>query len=94
MTIKKHRKLKAQVFDLLKNQPLTREDDRELVALYWQIEQPMLFAFRPAEAVLRAYINAELTSVESITRTRRQVQKEHPELGRWGKQVLTNFPAP
>jgi hypothetical protein len=72
--------MKTQVRALLENQPRARVSDRELLALYWQIEQPMLFAFRPAEAVLRALINGELTPPETITRTRRQVQKESPWL--------------
>jgi len=74
--------MKTQVRALLENQPRTRNSDRELLTLYWQIEQPMLFAFRPAEAVLRALINGELTPPETITRTRRQVQRESPMLRR------------
>jgi hypothetical protein len=69
-----------QVRDILTRLPEARDNDRELVAAYWRIEQPMLFAFRNAEAVLRALVNKEISNPDDITRTRRLVQKQHPEL--------------
>ncbi len=72
--------MKERVRRLLANQPQTRADDRALVVLFWNLEQPMLFAFRKAESVLRAYAAGELTNPADIVRTKRQVQKERPDL--------------
>jgi hypothetical protein len=70
----------AKVKEILTQLPETRDDDRELVAAFWRIEQPMLFAFRNAEAVLRALINKDISDPDDITRARRKVQQLCPEL--------------
>lgn len=69
-----------QVARILEAHPATRDDDRQLVAAYWRVEQPMLFAFRPAEAVLRALVEKQISSPDDITRARRKVQQLCPEL--------------
>lgn len=70
----------AQVVDILTKLPETRDNDRELIATFWRIERPMLFAFNGAEAVLRALVNKELSSPDDITRARRKAQEMQPEL--------------
>ena len=70
----------AQVQVILTKMPETRDNDRELITTYWRIEQPMLFAFRNAEAVLLALVNKQLASPDDITRARRKVQQLCPEL--------------
>lgn len=70
----------AQVQVILTKMPETRDNDRELIATYWRIQQPMLFAFRNAEAVLLALVNNQLASPDDITRARRKVQQLCPEL--------------
>ena len=65
---------------ILAANPAARDDDRELIAAYWQRQQPNLFRFRSAEAVLRALVNKELATPDDITRARRKVQAQRPEL--------------
>jgi hypothetical protein len=70
----------GRVVSILRAQPDTRDDDRKLVAAYWRAEQPNLFSFRTADAVLRALVNRELASPDDITRARRKAQEDYPEL--------------
>lgn len=77
---KQIKNMKLQVQDILTRYPEARDSDRELIALYWEIQQPLLFAFRTAEAVIRAFKACELTMPDDITRTRRMVQMQYPDL--------------
>jgi len=77
---KQIKNMKLQVQDILTRYPEARDSDRVLIALYWEIEQPLLFGFRTAEAVIRAFKACELTMPDDITRTRRAVQMQHPDL--------------
>jgi hypothetical protein len=69
----------AQVADILRNQPATRDNDRALIAAFWRIEQPLI-TFQTADALLRGLEAGRLSNPDDITRARRKVQAECPEL--------------
>lgn len=69
-----------QVREILTRLPIARENDRALIVAFWRVEQPMLCNFSNAETLLRALANKELTEPEVITRARRKVQVQQPEL--------------
>jgi hypothetical protein len=70
----------GMVTAILEANPAARDDDRELIASYWRRQQPNLFNFRSGEAVLRALVNRELATPDDITRARRKVQAQRPDL--------------
>jgi hypothetical protein len=75
----------AKVKQILTTLPEARDNDRLLIECFWRWERPNLFNFQSGDAVLRAFVKGELSNPEDITRTRRKVQQDYPELrgSRW-----------
>ena len=70
----------AKVKQILTVLPDTRDNDRVLIDCFWRWEKPLLFNFQSGDAVLRAFVNGELSMPDDITRARRKVQELYPEL--------------
>ena len=81
----------AKVKQILAALPEARDNDRLLIECFWRYERPNLFNFQSGEAVLRAFLKGELSMPDNITRARRKVQEQFPELrgARW-KQKQRN----
>jgi hypothetical protein len=68
-----------KVLDLLEKHPHLRDSDEKLVANVWHSEimnLPTLTAYD----VLELYANGKLTNSDYITRIRRKIQEENPDL--------------
>jgi hypothetical protein len=81
--VEKSKQIKTKmqrVIDILTSMPETRDNDRELIAAYWRAEQPLIINFSNAEALLRRFVQGDLSMPDDITRTRRKVQQLYPEL--------------
>ena len=73
------RLVKDKVIELLRQNPMYRDDDNKLIARIWFHE----FENCPgteATDLLKALAQGKLTSSESIRRSRQKIQEEHPEL--------------
>jgi hypothetical protein len=70
----------AKVKQILTVLPEARDDDRLLIDSFWRYEKPLLFSFQSGDAVMRAFVNGELSMPDDITRARRKVQEQYPEL--------------
>ena len=70
------------VYKLLKDHPTLRSDDKKLTWSVWA-KEGLAWETMTKEAYLKA------TSAESITRARRKVQEEHPEL--CANEIVTNY---
>lgn len=84
MDILKH---KAKVFELLSKCPHLRDDDNKLVANVWysQLESKSdMTAFQ----FLEGYAKGKFANSDSVTRMRRKLQEEFPELRgkKWAKR--------
>lgn len=66
-------KIYDKVYKLLNKHPQLRDDDKKLCWSYWAIEGKAWNTMTK-----EAYLSA--TSESSITRAKRKVQEEHPEL--------------
>jgi hypothetical protein len=74
--------VKTKVEELLTNNPKTRDSDNLLVATYYfyeaggkdNLQQQSAFDF------LKKMSNGSLTSFESISRARRKIQEQNPQL--------------
>jgi hypothetical protein len=68
-----------RVMTLLKQHPHLRDSDEKLVANVWhnEIGNPSAIS---AFAMLELYANGKLTNSDYITRVRRKLQEEYPEL--------------
>ena len=74
--------VKTKVEQLLINNPKTRDCDNLLVATYYFYESGGKEALQSQSAFdfLKKMSNGELTSFESISRARRKIQEQYPEL--------------
>jgi hypothetical protein len=75
-------KLMEWVKDLLHRHPTVRDSDDRLIALLWHfqaIDQTDINKLH-ADAFLRMLYHGKFYSAEAITRCRRKVQEENPEL--------------
>jgi hypothetical protein len=81
--IEKINKIQKSVSELLKSYPQFRDDDKLLVANIWY-KQLLDKNIDPekisAKSFLEFYSNDILTNSDIITRARRKVQEENPEL--------------
>lgn len=90
----KSREIKSKVEiakHILTNQPETRDDDNKLIAAFWRFEQRLITRFSSAEVFLNKLANGELSAPETITRARRLLQAEYPELR--GKNKAARYEA-
>ncbi len=69
--------IKDKVFDLLTRFPHLRDSDEKLCSNIWHSKIP---AGISAHEFLAIYAKGDLPSSESITRCRRKIQEDHPEL--------------
>lgn len=65
---------------LLKDIPITRDDDSRLVATYYYYFQKRFVKDKTAEEFLKTMAAGQLVSSDLITRTRRKLQEHNPEL--------------
>lgn len=61
--------------ELLQKDPIYRNSDRELLWAVWEFEGNVLLGTMTKEMFLKSM------STKTITRARRKVQEDHPELG-------------
>lgn len=82
MPIKINKAIEERIVDLLTKYPKLRDSDDRLVANMWAEDMGGLQATKAItlESFLRQYALGELTMAESITRIRRKIQAEKPEL--------------
>ena len=86
--IKRLKNTKETVDGYLRNYPHTRDSDEKLIANIWAVEACRLFDLRDtsqlqdisASDFLAELSNGKFTSSEAITRCRRKLQEENPEL--------------
>lgn len=77
--MKNMRKLEGIVKDVLEESKEAREDDFLLIfKVYKAINESVIY--KDFRQVMRDHVEFGLPSFESITRARRKVQKEYPEL--------------
>ncbi len=69
-------KLKKKVRTILEKQPSTRDNDNLLIAMIWSSETKETFT----DEFLKKLAYGELTSSESIRRTRQKLQEENENL--------------
>ena len=69
--------IKEKVFDLLTRFPHLRDSDEKLCSNIWHSR---IASGISAHEFLAIYADGKLPSSESITRCRRKIQEEHPEL--------------
>lgn len=82
MTVIDHIKsVKAKVQHYLEQFPHLRDSDSKLVATYWkdEIGHNKVTAITGYQ-LLKMYAEGELTAADNITRYRRKLQEQHPEL--------------
>ena len=75
--------IKQTVVDLLKQYSDFKDNDNQLVAWYWNLEMEAMgypVTNTPAKNFLKLMAMGRLTSSDTITRVRRLVQEETPEL--------------
>ena len=75
--------IKQTVIDLLKQYADFKDNDQQLVAWYWNLEMEAMGyppTNTPAKIFLKLMAVGRLTSSDTITRVRRLVQEETPEL--------------
>jgi hypothetical protein len=75
--------LQSQVAKLLKDNPNFRDDDRLLVVNFWYgqlVDKKIDPKKISASTFLVYYLDGHLTNSDLITRARRKVQEENPEL--------------
>ena len=75
--------IKQTVIDLLTQYNDFKDNDQQLVAWYWKLEMEAMgypSSNTPAMNFLKLMANGRLTSSDTITRVRRLVQEETPEL--------------
>jgi hypothetical protein len=70
----------ANVTELLKTIPDTRDDDLRLVATYYYKYHQNLVREKSAMDFLKAMAQGRIVSSDLITRTRRKLQEHNPEL--------------
>jgi hypothetical protein len=73
-------KVIENVEKLLRDIPITRDEDSRLVALYYYYFQSKHIKGKTAEDLLKIMAAGELVSSDLITRTRRKLQEHNPEL--------------
>ena len=71
-------KIREQIIELLKNFPHLRDSDTKLVANIWHNRLPS--NIKSAFSLLQYMANGNLINYDSITRERRLIQKDYPEL--------------
>ena len=69
-------KLKKKIRTILEKQPSTRDNDNLLIAMIWSSETKETFT----DEFLKQLAYGELTSSESIRRTRQKLQEENENL--------------
>ncbi len=74
MNVEINESIKRIVFQMLKKDLASRDDDCRLCALIWINE------LGEGESVLKALLSGSVTHPESITRTRRKLQEKLPKL--------------
>lgn len=74
--------IEERIVDLLSKVPALRDSDDRLIANFWvhELGGPSEAHKISAYQFLKKYSLGELTMADSITRIRRKVQKERPEL--------------
>jgi hypothetical protein len=81
--IEKIKQIQSSVGSLLHNYPQFRDDDKLLVSNIWY-GQLLDLGYSPdkisAKQFLQLYSDDKLTNSDIITRARRKVQEEYPEL--------------
>jgi len=70
--------VEPKVKELLDKYPDLRDNDQRLMANFW-LQQLKRLGHGPAEFLL-VYSKGNLSSSESITRARRKIQEQYPEL--------------
>jgi hypothetical protein len=76
---KKLREAERIVTELLTEYPITRDDDRLLVWLFWRKQFERIDNYS-LEMFRSAFLGGMLSPPETITRARRKVQEKRPEL--------------
>ena len=76
---KKLREAERIVTELLQEKPITRDDDRLLVWLFWRKQFERLDNYT-LEMFRSAFLGGMLSPPETITRARRKVQEKRPDL--------------
>lgn len=71
------KKIQLVVKEILEHNPKAREDDFLLIGMVYYRLYPVDFTF---SYIAKHHKELKLPSFESITRARRKVQEEHPEL--------------
>lgn len=72
--------IKERVKFILKKYHRARNCDKALVSIYWGLEQSNLIKEGKAKDVIAALLDGRLTIPDNITRLRRKVCEEYPEL--------------
>ena len=75
--------IKQTVIDLLKQYADFKDNDQQLVAWYWNLEMEAMgypVTNTPTTKFLKLMAFGKLTSSDTITRVRRLIQEENPEL--------------
>lgn len=82
MPIRITKNIEKRIIELLVKHEHLRDSDDKLVANFWIVELggSAESGKMPAYDFLQKYANGELTTADTITRIRRKVQTEHPEL--------------
>ena len=82
MPIEITKAIEERIIDLLSTLPALKDSDDRLIANFWlqELGGGKKAAEISAYEFLKKYSLGELTMADSITRIRRKVQKEHPEL--------------
>jgi hypothetical protein len=78
--IKEMQNCRTLVKQLLERHPHLRDNDEKLCANYWYIEANLHFREMSAYDFIQMYAERQITLADSITRMRRKVQEETPEL--------------
>jgi hypothetical protein len=84
---KKLREAERIVTELLTEYPITRDDDRLLVWLFWRKQFERIDNYS-LEMFRSAFLGGMLSPPETITRARRKVQEKRPEL----RGIASRFP--
>ena len=76
---RKLREAERIVTELLTEKPITRDDDRLLVWLFWRKQFERIDGYT-LEMFRSAFLGGMLSAPETITRARRKVQEKRPDL--------------
>ncbi len=77
--------IKKKVYDLLLKYPQLRDSDNKLIASFWHQQGAQMMT---ATDFLNRFSKGNYKTPESITRVRRKLQEQHPELRgeKWYKE--------